>query len=255
MGRRRRAWIGNFGRRALFRCGRGNGARRRAVGWRSFDAKGGPEYLGRMIDDALAAPLPTEEPAPTTRCRILATAERFFREIGYQKTTVADIAKTLRMSPANVYRFFDSKKAINEAVCERITRDIEVLIAGIAVAPGLSAAERVAEIVRALHHDCVERCRENPRMHEMVEAAMTESWDSCQHHIARIGAVLVRVVSEGARSGEFGVDDPEVAALCVQAAIIRYCHPVLVSQYPNAPGPPLEAMIAFVLRALCARAG
>ena len=43
-------------------------------------------------------------------------AERLFREIGYQKTTVADIAKVLRMSPANVYRFFDSKKAIHEGV-------------------------------------------------------------------------------------------------------------------------------------------
>src|ERR1700704_5814429 len=46
-----------------------------------------------------------------TRARILVVAERLFREIGYQKTTVADIAKMLRMSPANVYRFFDSKKA------------------------------------------------------------------------------------------------------------------------------------------------
>ena len=44
-----------------------------------------------------------------TRERILVVAERLFREIGYQKTTVADIAKVLRMSPANVYRFFDSK--------------------------------------------------------------------------------------------------------------------------------------------------
>ncbi|WP_145963865.1 helix-turn-helix domain-containing protein, partial [Bradyrhizobium algeriense] len=53
---------------------------------------------------------------PDTRGRIVATAERLFRQIGYQKTTVADIAKALRMSPANVYRFFDSKKAINEVV-------------------------------------------------------------------------------------------------------------------------------------------
>ena len=51
-----------------------------------------------------------------TRERILVVAERLFREIGYQKTTVADIAKVLRMSPANVYRFFDSKKAIHEGV-------------------------------------------------------------------------------------------------------------------------------------------
>ena len=41
------------------------------------------------------------------RERILVIAERLFREIGYQKTTVADIAKALQMSPANVYRFFE----------------------------------------------------------------------------------------------------------------------------------------------------
>ncbi|MDR7036519.1 AcrR family transcriptional regulator [Methylobacterium sp. BE186] len=194
-----------------------------------------------------------EESAPTTRCRILATAERFFREIGYQKTTVADIAKTLRMSPANVYRFFDSKKAINEAVVERVTREVEALIATIAATPGLSASNRIAEIVRSLHGDCLERCRENPRIHEMVEAAMTESWDVCRHHVERISAVLTRVVTDGVRTGEFAAEDPAMAAQCVHVAIVRYCHPVLVSQYPNGPAPPIEAMIAFLLRALRAR--
>ena len=55
-----------------------------------------------------------------TRTRILLVAERLFREIGYQKTTVADIAKVLKMSPANVYRFFDSKAAIHQGVALRI---------------------------------------------------------------------------------------------------------------------------------------
>ena len=50
------------------------------------------------------------------RARIVATAERLFREIGFQKTTVADIARELRMSPANVYRFFGAKSEINAAV-------------------------------------------------------------------------------------------------------------------------------------------
>ena len=59
------------------------------------------------------------------RERILVTAERLFREIGYQKTTVADIAKALRMSPANVYRFFDSKKSINAGVARRLMGEVE----------------------------------------------------------------------------------------------------------------------------------
>ena len=61
-----------------------------------------------------------------TRERILVVAERLFREIGYQKTTVADIAKVLRMSPANVYRFFDSKKAIHEGVARSLMGEVEI---------------------------------------------------------------------------------------------------------------------------------
>jgi len=191
-----------------------------------------------------------EEGASTTRCRIVATAERSFREIGYQKTTVADIAKTLKMSPANVYRFFDSKKAINEAVVGGLTREVEALISGIAQAPGLSAAERLSQIITALHSDCLERCRAFPRMHEMIEAAMSESWEVCRTHVERIRAVIARVVAEGVRAGEFSVPDPDLAAACVHAAIVRYCHPVLVSQTPEAPVPPIEAMIAFLLGGL-----
>ena len=65
-----------------------------------------------------------------TRERILVVAERLFREIGYQKTTVADIAKVLRMSPANVYRFFDSKKAIHEGVARILMGGVEEAAAG-----------------------------------------------------------------------------------------------------------------------------
>ena len=43
------------------------------------------------------------------RSRIEETAERLFRNMGYQKTAVADIARELGMSPANVYRFYPSK--------------------------------------------------------------------------------------------------------------------------------------------------
>ena len=71
-----------------------------------------------------------------TRERILVVAERLFRQIGYQKTTVADIAKELRMSPANVYRFFDSKKSIHEGVARTLMGEVEVEARRIAAGPG-----------------------------------------------------------------------------------------------------------------------
>lgn len=60
------------------------------------------------------------DPHAATRLRIADAAEALFRQIGYQKTSVADIAKECGMSPANVYRFFPSKSAINEAISHRI---------------------------------------------------------------------------------------------------------------------------------------
>ncbi|KQP30525.1 TetR family transcriptional regulator [Methylobacterium sp. Leaf104] len=192
----------------------------------------------------------SEESAPTTRCRILATAEEAFRLIGYQKTTVADIAKTLRMSPANVYRFFESKKAIHEAVIQRLMDDTEQRVALAAVAPGRNAAQRIAGVITVMHQACVERCEANPRLHEMVEAAITESWDVCRAHVDAIGSVLRRLVQEGVDTGEFEVADPAIAAACIHTGIIRYCHPALVSHYPDAGAPPVAAMIDFLLGSL-----
>ena len=73
--------------------------------------------------------LVSEHTETDTRERILVVAERLFRQLGYQKTTVADIAKELRMSPANVYRFFDSKKSIHESVARALMGEVETALA------------------------------------------------------------------------------------------------------------------------------
>jgi AcrR family transcriptional regulator len=60
-----------------------------------------------------------------TKARIVEVAENLFRRVGYAKTTVADIAAELDMSPANVYRFFPSKNAIVEVICRRCLGEVE----------------------------------------------------------------------------------------------------------------------------------
>src|SRR6202020_1983047 len=85
-----------------------------------------------------------------TRERILVVAERLFRQIGYQKTTVADIAKELRMSPANVYRFFDSKKAIHEGVARVLMGGVEDATQAIAIRRGPAPA-RARELMTPVH--------------------------------------------------------------------------------------------------------
>jgi AcrR family transcriptional regulator len=188
-------------------------------------------------------------PERDTRQCIVDTAERFFRDIGYLKTTVADIAKALRMSPANVYRFFDSKKSINEAVLERYKREQEEAIALIAAEPG-SAAARLREILLVSHRLNAARFSDHLRMQEMVCAAMEESWDAILGHIERFDAVLHRVIAEGVESGEFRAVDPVQATRCVRTAMIRFMHPLLITQCERIPGPTAEDLVTFIMSGL-----
>jgi AcrR family transcriptional regulator len=187
-----------------------------------------------------------------TRHRIVETAERFFRDIGYQKTTVADIAKALRMSPANVYRFFDSKKAINEAVAERLMAEVESALEAIAAAPE-PAPVRLRRLLETAHAMNATRYVGDIRIHEMVEVAMSESWDVIKGHIQRVDVIHLRVLADGVASGEFAAQDPALAAACVRTAFVRFCHPQLIEQCADLPGPQVGQMIDFVLAALSPR--
>jgi AcrR family transcriptional regulator len=188
-----------------------------------------------------------------TRERILVVAERLFREIGYQKTTVADIAKVLRMSPANVYRFFDSKKAIHEGVARSLMGEVEDAAQAIAAGRG-SAASRVRELMTTVHRMNSERYVGDSKLHEMVEVAMQESWEVCVAHIQRITETIGAIIADGVASGEFEVRDVPVAALCSCTAMLRFFHPQMIAQSINKPGPSLDQMIDFVLAALAPHA-
>jgi AcrR family transcriptional regulator len=183
------------------------------------------------------------------RCRILATAERLFRDIGYLKTTVADIARTLKMSPANIYRFFDSKKAIHEGVARRLMAEVEDAAEVIAAKP-TPPVERMKELLATVSVMNAERFVGDAKIHEMVAIAMEESWDVCDAHIQRIVMAIGAVIADGAKAGVFKVTDIELGSKCVCAAMLRFFHPQMIEQSAKKPGPSLDQMIDFIIAGL-----
>ena len=184
-----------------------------------------------------------------TRTRIIRAAEALFHRYGYQKTTVADIARELGMSSANVYRFFESKKAINEAVALTMTGEVEAEARRNAAASG-PAADRLRKLLGDMHRMNAERYVRDLKMHEMVAVAITESWPIIRQHLETVHAILTELIREGIARGEFRDCDPVTSAHCVQAAMVRFCHPRLMVECAGMPHPTLDEMVDFLLMSL-----
>jgi AcrR family transcriptional regulator len=96
-------------------------------------------------------PVRMETDPDKTRARILKVAEEHFRRVGYHKTSVPDIASELGMSPANVYRFFPSRGAINESICGRIVNEVTDIAFAIA-RTNAPAVKKLDQLLTAVHH-------------------------------------------------------------------------------------------------------
>ncbi len=188
------------------------------------------------------------------RAKIVTTAERLFREIGFQKTTVADIARELHMSPANVYRFFGSKSEIHMAVARQLMGEVEAAAERLASRPG-SAAERLRTLILASEAMNAERYVADRKLHEMVEAALNEHWPLIDDHIDRLDAIYERIIASGMANGEFAKGDAKLASKLVRTACVRFCHPHLMVEFAHRPHPTSAEMVDFCLTALRAGVG
>lgn len=164
-----------------------------------------------------------------TRLRIMEVAEEHFRRIGYAKTAVADIAGALGMSPANVYRFFESKSAIKDAICYRLLTQEHAMVEEIIALPE-PAPVRLERIILGINR--YNRCQfvKDKRLHDMVEVAMAENWEAVKAHCDKIKGYYATVIAEGVAAGEFAPLDPVATAEGLFLLCVGLCHPTMIAQ-------------------------
>ncbi|WP_394892059.1 TetR/AcrR family transcriptional regulator [Mesorhizobium sp. AaZ16] len=197
-------------------------------------------------------PVRTRTDPDKVRARILEVAEEHFRRIGYHKTSVADIASELGMSPANVYRFFLSRDAINEAICGRVVNEVAEIAFAIA-RTNAPASEKLDRLLTAVHdHNKMTLVKEK-RMHDMIVAALQENWAIIKAHLERMVTIFEAIIREGIEAGEFKVEDPAGAARAVNTAFTLFFHPILIEhcvQHGEDTEAALREQICFILKAL-----
>ena len=186
-----------------------------------------------------------------TRQCILVAAWDLFRQIGFRKTTIADIAGALGMSSANIYRFFASKDALTEAICRNMLGALLETVRAAAASPG-AAAERIGAVMMILHRNHRDQMTHQKRVHEVVAVAMEENWGAIEEFLNACEALVGDLVAEGQAAGEFGPGDPAILGKRTMEACAGALHPILIAKCSadenidaNAQG-----VVAFALRAL-----
>jgi TetR/AcrR family transcriptional repressor of the ameABC operon len=185
-----------------------------------------------------------------TRQRILAKADELFRHFGFAKTTVADIAAGLAMSPANIYKFFPSKDAIIQASLEQNLAEVKKSIeAVISSSPG--ALARIEGLALAIFHWHRELfCRE-PQLFQLVQVANGHSWDCVRDFKNFLQQTITEIIEAGTQTGEFYVSDSGAAARALIDCLAIVLEP---SASPDPDDKLTEkrvlAMVGFLGRAL-----
>jgi AcrR family transcriptional regulator len=190
-----------------------------------------------------------------TRARIMETAETLFRRLGFAKTAVADIASELGMSPANVYRFFPSKIAIVQAICQRCLGELEGKVWSVARSRGPASGrlERLFLEVLAYHK---ENLLEEQKVNDIVTVAMEESWDAILAHKEVMRTAIELILRDGMETGEFEPVDPRETSMLIMRSNVSFCHPILIAEGVQ-DGRDLEtearSLMRFLIRAITPR--
>ena len=164
------------------------------------------------------------------REQIIQAADEHFRHYGYGKTTVADLARAIGLSSAYIYKFFDSKRAIGEAVCQQILGGIVADARAVAEERG-PRSDRLRRLFQTVARRGLELFFQHRKVHDLAVFACNERWPTIEVYKERMSEVLAQLIVEGREAGDFEkktpLDETVGAILLTMAA---FMHPMLLEE-------------------------
>lgn len=164
----------------------------------------------------------------SVRDQIVEAAGEHFSHYGYEKTTVSDLAKAIGFSKAYIYKFFDSKQAIGEAIC---SRTLSALVAAVeeAVADAATPTEKFRRMFKTLSSTAVSLFFNERKLYDIAAHSAGDGWPSARGYAERIRQILMEIVREGRESGEFERKTPlDETVHAIYLVMQPYVNPLLL---------------------------
>ncbi len=164
----------------------------------------------------------------SVRQQIVEAADEHFSHFGYDKTTVSDLAKAIGFSKAYIYKFFDSKQAIGEAICSqtlnKIIAAVDETVAGVT-----SPTEKFRRVFKTLVGTSVSLVFNDRKLYDIAAHAAGEGWPSVCAYAERIRQILTEIVREGREAGEFERKTPlDETVHAIYLVMHPYVNPLLL---------------------------
>jgi len=159
-----------------------------------------------------------------TRERILEAAEQVFRRFGPHKTTVVDVARLLGVSHGSVYRHFDSKVALRDAVVEGWLKRTSDPLAAIATS-GQAPPERLRLWFSTLLKLKREKVTSDPELFSVSRTIFAEAREVVARHVDNLVSQLETILRAGIATGDFRPVDPHATAQAMFDATARFHDP------------------------------
>lgn len=164
-----------------------------------------------------------------TRDRILHAAMTRIKHYGYGKTTMAEIAADCAMSPGNIYRFFEAKIDIAEAMARKHYAEELASLSAVGRRKDLPVDKRLRDMLLKRMRDNYQMFADNAKILEVAEVIARERPLFMNELIAQERVGITALIEEGVASGLLVSADPEFSAEMIQSATIKFSMPQLFS--------------------------
>ena len=144
---------------------------------------------------------------------------------------MAEIAKDCGMSAANLYRHFENKLDIGANLACGCLANKTVGMREIVRNKKEPASKRLHDIILHNLNYTYSQWSESPRINEMVNAICADRVDIVHDFRTDENALLVELLEDGIKNGEFMIDDIEDTTQAITAATTIFTTPLLMPIY------------------------
>ncbi|MEJ6595395.1 TetR family transcriptional regulator [Parasphingorhabdus sp.] len=189
-----------------------------------------------------------------TRSRIIAAADHMIQEKGAISFTMTDLATAVGMSPSNLYRFFESKDALAEAMAGEWFAELEVIMEELVFAD-MPVEEKLYQFFASRLVVKRARFEDDPGLFDSYMELGDEHFEVIKGYVDLADHYMASILAEAMEKGYFKGLELDTVVSLVNTMMQPFCNPKLMMQMMHlATEERLRIVISTILNGLRAQA-